>query len=1037
MMALTAAMLFAPGTAFAQSTTTTPTRPAAPAEEAALPQETLTDGSALENTADIIVTGTSIRGVAPIGSNLVSVGQATIEKTAPINVSQLVNTVPAITTSGSVSQGENAYSYYSPQIHSLAGSSSNTTLVIMDGLRLPGGGTQFAQTDPNIIPIGAIERVEVLADGASSVYGSDAVAGVVNFITRRTYDGLEVNARYGFADDYHNYDINGIWGTKWDNGGVYIAGSYSKGSTLFNKDRSFASMGDYRPVGGTNTNSFACNPATIQVTGRPGGAANPSGVYLSPSATSTVSNTAINAPCNNSIYTVLLSGQWRANGMMKVYNEFSDKFRITAMLNYNIQKTTSPNGPGTLNGATAFGRYDDGLGNGAASIFSGGVPSITIGTNTYLTPQVNPFFVAPAGSPDAIKESVSWLALRDDGNYGYNESESDSIYATFVAEYDLTDSWSVKFSDAFGRNRSAGNTIDGFCNSCALLALNGTAQLSGSTTTSDIAGQNVIALNLPLNAGNALDVWRTGSANRTSAAVLRSLYGADSQNTNFNTFNQIKLDFQGGVFDLPAGEVKVAFGGEHYWADETQKINNANGTGPSVTGATFRQYMYERTVNSAYAEIVVPVISPDMDIPFFRRVDVNISGRYDKYSDVGGTTNPKFAANWELFEGVKLRGNYATAFVAPPLAVIGDPTQGYLYASGSVGVQPNTINVPVANYAAVKQVPGAVITNTQLACNDANLALQSATTCTIGQVGVNQGLRRQLGGGFSNMVPQKGTSYSFGLDLAPRFLPGFMAAVTWFHNTFDGGVSSPSPTAIVNSAGLRNLLQIFPTGMSQAQIDEFANIANGATIGGAVPANVYFTLDQSSRNALNLIVEGIDFQTSYRTPIGDMGNFTVGISGTYFTKFRQNFGGGTDFDILNTSGYNTTFPSVQYKHRAQLGWELGGISADLFWNHTGSYRNWISTSVVPIATNSVGNPTGGGDKVKADNTFDLHLQYTIRSEGSFNGWQAYVDVKNLFDKTPPYYNGNTAGIIGGAWGYNGFVSNPLGRLISVGLRTRF
>jgi iron complex outermembrane receptor protein len=1021
-IALTAAMAFAPGTAFAQTapSTTTQAAPAspAPADDATLPQETLSDGSAVDNTADIIVTGTSIKGVAPIGSNLVSVGQATIERTAPINVSQLVNTVPSITTSGSVAQGENAYSYYSPQIHSLAGSSSNTTLVIMDGLRLPGGGTQFAQTDPNIIPVSAIERVEVLADGASSVYGSDAVAGVVNFITRRTYDGLEVNARYGFADNYHNYDINGIWGTKWDTGGVYIAGAYSKGSTLFNRDRPFASMGDYRSVGGTNTNSFACSPATIQVTNRTGGA-NPSGVFLSPSATSPVANSAVNAPCNNSVYGVLLSGQWRANTMMKVYNEFSDKFRITAMLNYNIQKTNSPNGPGTINGATAFGP-----GRGIASYQQ------TPTSPVYAFPQVNPFFTAPAGAPDANQESISWLALRDDGNYGYNESESDSIYATFVAEYDLTDSWTVKFSDAFGRNRSAGNTIDGFCGSCALLALNGTAQLSGSTTTSDIAGQNVIALNLPLTTANALDVWRTGSANRTSAAVLRSLYGADSQNTNFNTFNQMKLDFQGGVFNLPAGEVKAAFGGEHYWADETQKINNANGTGPSVTGATFRQYMYERTVNSAYAEVVIPVISPDMGIPFFRRVDLNISGRYDHYSDVGDTSNPKFAANWEVFEGVKLRGNYATAFVAPPLAVIGDPTQGYLYASGSVGVQ-NNIVVPVANYPTVVTVPGALITNTTTPCN------AQAATCTIGLVGVNQGLRRQLGGGFSNMVPQKGESYSFGLDLAPRFLPGFMAAVTWFHNEFIGGVSSPSPTAIVNSAGLRDLLKIYPSGMTQAQIDEFANIANGATIGGAVPANVYFTLDQSSRNALNLTVEGIDFQTSYRTAVGDLGNVTVGIGGTYFTKFRQNFGGGTSFSIMNTSGYNTTFPSVQYKHRAQLGWELGGISADLFWNHTGSYRNWISTSVIPITTNSVGNPTGGGDKVKADNSFDLHLQYTIKSEGSFNGWQAYVDVKNLFDSEPPYYNGNTAGIIGGAWGYNGFVSNPLGRLISVGVRTKF
>ncbi|WP_218640058.1 hypothetical protein, partial [Xanthomonas oryzae] len=112
-------------------------------------------------------------------------------------------------------------------------------------------------------------------------------------------------------------------------------------------------------------------------------------------------------------------------------------------------------------------------------------------------------------APGSIEK---FLALRDDGKYGYGESEADSIYATFVAEYDLSDSWTVKFSEAFGRNRSALNPIDGFCSSCALLALNGTAQLSGSTTTTDVAGQNVIALNLPLTTANALDVWRTGSA---------------------------------------------------------------------------------------------------------------------------------------------------------------------------------------------------------------------------------------------------------------------------------------------------------------------------------------------------------------------------------------------------------------------------------------------------------------------------------------------------------------------------------------------
>jgi iron complex outermembrane receptor protein len=992
-------------TAFAQSVPPVPTASPGSAEPADQAEE---DRPAVPTPVvgdpDIIVTGTAIRGVAPIGSNLVSVGAQTIEKTAPVNLSQLVNTVPSISTAGSLAQGENGFSYYSPQIHSLAGSSSNTTLVIVDGLRLPGGGTQFSQTDPNIIPVSAIQRVEVLADGASSVYGSDAVAGVVNFITRRTFDGFESNVQYGFAKDYHNATGNFIWGKTWTTGGVYVAGSIVEQNTLFNRDRAFTSIGDYRSIGGTNTNSFQCNPATIQVTGVSSGAV-PSGVYLSPDGTSTVANTQANSPCNNSVYGVLVGGQGRGNVLVKVVNDFSDKLSVQYMLNYNRQKTHSPLSPGGITAATAFG--------------PGG---------TAFPGQVNPFFRAPAGSPNATREVINYLALTPDGQYGDSESQSDVIYSTAVFDYKVNDNWTVTLSDAFGWNRSALNTVNGFCGACALLALNGTAQSSGSTTATNIAGQNVIALNLPLTTANALDVWNPVGTNRTSGTVLRNLYRANSENTNYNTFNQIRLGVQGGLFDLPAGQLKVALGGEYLWQEQTQKISGSNNTGPTTTGSNFRVYNYGRKIKSVYTEVYIPVISPEMEIPLLYKVDFSAAVRYDSFNDVGDTTNPKFAANWEVVKGLKIRGNWSKAFVAPPIGVIGDPSQGYLYASGSIGTN-GVISVPTASYPTVVNIPGAVAANTNNACTTA------VAVCQIGQG--NSGLRRQLGGGFTNEVPQRGRSWSVGVDFAPQFLPGFVAAATYFHNTFIGGVSSPSPTAIVNSAGLRNLLTLCPASCTQAQIDTFANIANGATISGAVPPAVYYLIDQSSRNALNLKVEGIDAQFTYRTPETGVGRFTIGTAFTYFTLFKQNFGGGSEFSIINTSGYNTTFPSVQFKNRAQLGWTLSGFSTDLFWNHVGGYRNYSSTSVLPITVDAAGNPNGGGDPVKDGNTFDLHVQYEFGGESFARGWQVFVDVQNLFDTNPPFYNGNTGGILGGAAGYNGFVSNPLGRLTALGLRVKF
>jgi iron complex outermembrane recepter protein len=126
--ALISAGSLAGGNAVAQTAAPADAGPARPAAEA----------ESLEDT--IVVTGTSIKGVTPIGSNVMSVGTDELERTAATNLSALVNTIPALSTNGSLAQGENLWSYYSPQIHQLGGSSSNTTLVVIDGMRMPGGG---------------------------------------------------------------------------------------------------------------------------------------------------------------------------------------------------------------------------------------------------------------------------------------------------------------------------------------------------------------------------------------------------------------------------------------------------------------------------------------------------------------------------------------------------------------------------------------------------------------------------------------------------------------------------------------------------------------------------------------------------------------------------------------------------------------------------------------------------------------------------------------------------------------------------------
>jgi iron complex outermembrane receptor protein len=750
-------------------------------------------------------------------------------------------------------------------------------------------------------------------------------------------------------------------------------------------------MGDYTPIGGSNLgNVFGCPTASIVVPGN-------NGVFLSPTSTTAVANARPSYNCNTSVYGDALPQSVRENGMIKVNQDFG-RLSTSLTLDVNNLESIRRLGPGSVSNVTVYG------------------------PNSGKVGQINPFYQAPAGAPTATQESVTWVDLMGNGtnggDYGHTEDGEQVIYSTFVADYKINDDWHAKLSDAVGWDQSTLATVNAFCASCAYLGLNGTAQTSASTTTTDVSGQNTITLNTPLTTANSIDVWNpAGASNLTSAAALQNLYRGRTANTDTNTHNQTKLDVDGSLFDLPAGPLKIAVGGELVNYHLVHDLLTQQGTGATFRGLSDLTFRYDRVVYSAYSELDAPIVSPDMGVPLMQKLDVDVSARYDDYSDVGHTFNPKYAMNWQVIDGFKLRANYSTSFVAPPMGVIGDPTLGGMY-SGGASVTSGGITVPVAGYPTVTQLPG---------CATATVS------CTLSSS--VQGLNRQFGGGLSNIRPQTGNGWSVGADIAPAFLPGFTSNVTLFNNEFKGGVTTPTIGLVTSTAALQNQLTICPAGCSQAQINAFTRVPNGAIFSGTIPSTVYFLFNHDEANVLYLQVQGVDFQAQYDFDT-DYGHFTVGDSLTEFTQFDQNAAAGPSFSVLNTSGLNVTFPSVQTQNRTTIGWSMDALSLIAYINFTGSYHYIGNTAVAPIVSDANGNYASGGDKVHSNTTLDVHGSYNF-SNGWLNGGQVYVDVKNLFDTDPPFVNGNTAGINLGANGYNAFVSNPIGRVVSIGLRKTF
>src|SRR5579884_3785251 len=927
------------------SPTSSEVRPATASDKApeqssnpAVATQTAEPGAAAQTNAPneaIIVTGTSIRGVAPVGSNLISVGRQAIDQTGVQTVQQILKTVPAVVGLNSAGQGSfgsaDASGTNAPTIHGLGASASNSTLILIDGHRFPLEGINHALADPNILPPNMIERVEVLPDGASSVYGSDAVAGVINFITRRRFNGIEVNGQVGFGNGYHTQEGGVVAGTTWDGGWITGAYDYSHRSNLayssrgyldaFNADEAQAAGLDVSSAAAqnrANLGSFFCDPATVQI-----GSTiyrNTGGTYGSP-----VSNAQANAFCDTNQYADILPDEKRNNFMVRAEQQVGDRLTIGADFLYSNLKDytrTSRAGAGNANGVqtTVYGP----------------------GSTPPAGSSINPFFV-PIPGTTATSYTVRFSGDQLLGPGAYNLAGEKVWYASPHAEYKITDNWRASATAVFGDSTSMSQDVGRLCTACAVLALNGGPVSLPSGQSNDIS---------PLTTATALDVWNVGSANLTSPTVLNQLTDSTVIQETKQGFEQFRAQLNGDLFQLPAGSVKVALGGEylHYTIEQTR--SGPNGLGPASIDSTFLHLNYKRNVKSGYAEVYVPIISEGMGVPLVYSFDVNVSGRYDKYSDFGSTSNPKIGANWEVFRGIKLRGSWAKSFVAPALTSYGADANGTT-AETSITSAFTNIAVPIATFPTVTSIPG-------VSCN--------STTCTIGTTAI-RGL--QINGGNASLQPQKGRTWSFGGDILPSLLHGLRLSATYWHDEIKGGITAPVPNFAVLGAPQRLIL--FPggvTGSSPALLSLIGNRPVQTTINGTY----YYVYDYRQGNVLNLTAEGIDAEAYYRANTR-WGGVDADVAISYKTKFDQSFGTGPTFSVLNSTGFNTTFPSIRLEGRGNVGVDVGPVRGVIYANYVGSYYNWSSNAINPVITTN-GIPSGG-DKVKASWTFDGHIDFKL------------------------------------------------------------
>ncbi|MFL6728157.1 MAG: TonB-dependent receptor domain-containing protein [Sphingomicrobium sp.] len=864
--------------AMAQTTPVPPTDPStqtpATAEAPAAP------AAAAQASKEIVVTGSRIRGVAPVGSSVQVLSTADIHKSGAITTTDLIQQIPQVFNLGvsesSRGQGGSAGSSnitYGTSIN-LRGIGPYTTLAIVNGHRVVPQGTSGFAVDPSVIPTLGLERVEIVADGSSAIYGSDAIAGVVNLILRRNFEGVEVNGRYGFANNYHERQVGLVAGHRWSTGQFTMALEDGFHTALNGRDRNFF-RGDLTPFGGNDFRPTLCNPGNIIVAGV---------TYPIPAGGVTAANrnSLVSGPankCDNLKIADLLPRQDHISGSFTLDQQLTDGVRV----------------------------FFDGFATKRTFKIYGGAASSTLNV-----PSSNAFFVSPpaatlplcaasAGAPAGSRcESVAYSFINDYPQ-GYSTGYSKSYNLHGGIEIKLPHDWRLEGDYGYGWDRDISISHN---------------VANGAALTAALASSN------PATAFNPF-----GGTN--SPTVVNGILIGIGRNPGRTIFKTYEAKFNGPLVHLPGGDVRAAFGYEGQNQQVKQGLINGTITAPVDT----ERYFY-RSVDSGYAELLVPLFGTANAIPGFQLLDIDAAIRYDHYSDVGKTTNPKIGANWSPVRGLTFRGSYGTSFRAPTISQI--------YG--------NTNTLFIQNY--------------------------SDPTCSC----IRQGVTRS--GGNLNLKPETASTWSVGADLTR--IPRLRASVTYWNIIYKNQVTN----YLADLTILQRESQFAGTGIITRNPSPALIAAQIAETGftGVVPNPVTLFVEGRSNNLGISHSQGIDFEGDYRLPTG-FGRFDFRLSGTYFMKYR--FAITPAAPMLNQ--LNLIFNPLRYRARGSVGWERGPLRATVFVNYENAYTNNLST---PFQRVRAYTPVDldAAYSVPATNGALRNLEFSVHVRNLFNEKPPFVNI---------------------------------------------
>jgi outer membrane receptor protein involved in Fe transport len=866
---------------------------------------------AAQTDTGIVVTGTRIlRPEAATSTPVIAITDETLVQSGVTNVTELLTQTPALFNSednfdAAGSQARTGAA--GVNLLNLRNLGANRTLVLVNGRRHVAGVAGEAAVDINTIPVGLIERVDVLTGGVSSVYGADGVSGVVNFITKRDFEGVDMRAQSGLSDfgDAQSLFFSATAGTNFADDRANIAVSYE-----FRKDDRVG-FGD-RPFGRPSAERLVRNPDDI-----PDDPNIPDNIFLD----------------------FLGYADSTPDGALVINDDFIPTFRGAGL----------PYDRGTFLPQSGF--LAQGGDNTPIADYQGDLQAGTEhhSFNAFLTFEVNPglrlfaegkyvksdnftvaqpsfdFFTFISEDNPLIPQNVREAGLDDFGGLLFNRDNFDLGTRNEIFERDLYRGVAgleadvgerVKFeaSYVYGRNDTTYTSTNQRIEDRYFAALD--VVDVGEFTTGTPSGVFDCRVNVDggaiVDAGNQnygeapqtfqpgecvpLNLFGSGVASREALDFVLTDTSNDYLIEQHVANAFISGDF-GNLFELPGGPVYFAFGGEYREessdfrpdAISTQATDFDPNTGVLADLALLGRETGRFDVWEVFGELNVPIVS---DQPFFELLEFTVAGRYSDYSTVGSTEAWSVNGQWAPIRDVRFRGGYSESVRAPNITELFAPRTG-TFSFLEDPCSPVNINQGTSFR---RENCEALITSLGADFDTFDFDSDIASSASL----------EGIFAGNENLSEEEATTWTAGVVLQPSFLPGLLVTADWYDINISDAVRTPSLTETaefcVDSASLDN---VFCDAITR---EEGTAFVTSYVLG---PQNVAF-----------IETAGLDVTVSYRFEPGDgeMGSFNLSGTVGYLDKFEfLPANGGIVDDERGEIGY------PEWSGVADVTWEMGNV----------------------------------------------------------------------------------------------------------------